>query len=99
MADFVKHTSCDNCGSSDARALYSDGSWYCWSCEDTKVSEEWKAENAGKPFKPPMQVRSKPREKSLETEVKKSSKPVKPAKPEPSVKPSKTPKPAAPATN
>ena len=32
MADFVEHTSCDKCGSSDANALYDDGSTYCFSC-------------------------------------------------------------------
>lgn len=74
MADFVKHTACDNCGSSDARALYSDGSWYCWSCKNTKPSAEWLAENADKPYEKPLQVRSKPKEKILE-DVKKSTKP------------------------
>jgi len=42
MADFVKHSSCDNCGSSDARAIYSDGSSYCFSCESATLSEEYK---------------------------------------------------------
>jgi len=32
MADFLRHTSCDNCGSSDARGIYSDGSSFCFSC-------------------------------------------------------------------
>jgi hypothetical protein len=32
MADFVRHTSCESCGSSDAKANYSDGSSYCFSC-------------------------------------------------------------------
>ena len=36
MTKFLKHTSCDNCGSSDARAIYSDGSEYCFSCHWTK---------------------------------------------------------------
>ncbi len=42
---FIKHTSCESCGSSDANAVYSDGSAYCFSCrkntaagtEDTEV--------------------------------------------------------------
>ncbi len=42
---FIKHTSCESCGSSDANAVYSDGSSYCFSCrkntaagtEDTEV--------------------------------------------------------------
>ena len=29
---FVKHGSCDSCGSSDAVAIYSDNHSYCWSC-------------------------------------------------------------------
>jgi len=32
MADFVRHTECSKCGSSDANAEYSDGSTYCFSC-------------------------------------------------------------------
>ena len=32
MANFVRHASCEKCGSSDARAEYSDGSSYCFSC-------------------------------------------------------------------
>ena len=36
MADFVKHTSCNSCGSSDARAIYDDGSEHCFSCRDHK---------------------------------------------------------------
>lgn len=32
MAKFVRHTACDRCPSSDAKAEYSDGSSYCFSC-------------------------------------------------------------------
>lgn len=32
MANLVKKTSCDNCSSSDANAIYDDGSSYCFSC-------------------------------------------------------------------
>lgn len=32
MAIFQHHKGCHNCGSSDARAVYSDGSEYCFSC-------------------------------------------------------------------
>lgn len=42
MANFVKHTSCDKCGSSDAKAVYDDKSYYCWSCGDVKISEEFR---------------------------------------------------------
>jgi len=30
---FIKHTSCNSCSSSDANAVYSDGSTYCFSCK------------------------------------------------------------------
>ena len=29
---FLYHTSCDACGSSDARAVYDTNTWYCFSC-------------------------------------------------------------------
>lgn len=32
MAHFISHDCCKKCGSSDARAEYSDGSYYCFSC-------------------------------------------------------------------
>lgn len=32
MATFLEHTSCPNCGSSDAGAVYDDGSCYCHKC-------------------------------------------------------------------
>lgn len=38
MAEFVKHVPCSDCGSSDARAVYSDGSDYCWNCHKFKAS-------------------------------------------------------------
>lgn len=41
MGVFIKHTSCDRCGSSDGRAIYEDGSWYCWVCGNTKPSQEF----------------------------------------------------------
>jgi twinkle protein len=33
MANFVKHTACPACGSSDANAEYDDDSTYCFACE------------------------------------------------------------------
>ena len=30
--EFVRHTACNSCGSSDAFAVYSDGGGYCFSC-------------------------------------------------------------------
>ena len=35
---FIKHTSCESCGSSDANAVYSDGSTYCFSCKKSSAS-------------------------------------------------------------
>lgn len=34
MARFLKHVGCDKCGSSDAKALYDDGSSFCFSCRN-----------------------------------------------------------------
>ena len=31
--EFIRHTACPHCGSSDANALYSDGKHYCFSCQ------------------------------------------------------------------
>ena len=31
-SEFVSHSACDNCGSSDANSVYSDGHSYCFSC-------------------------------------------------------------------
>ena len=33
-SEFIKHTSCDKCGSSDALAVYDDGHTYCFSCRE-----------------------------------------------------------------
>jgi archaellum biogenesis ATPase FlaH len=38
---FVKHTSCDKCGSSDGLAVYDDDSMYCWVCNYTVPSKEY----------------------------------------------------------
>jgi len=32
-SEFVRHTACENCGSSDAKSEYSDGHTYCFVCE------------------------------------------------------------------
>lgn len=36
MASFLYHTSCSECGSSDAKAIYDDASSYCFSCRNYK---------------------------------------------------------------
>lgn len=46
---FVKHESCDECGSTDAKAIYSDNSSHCFSCEHTVPSKEYLEENQRKP--------------------------------------------------
>lgn len=48
MAEFIKHVACDECGSSDAKAIYSDSSSFCWSCTKTVPSDEYKKQNKGK---------------------------------------------------
>ena len=32
LSEFLHHEACDNCGSSDAKSVYSDGHSYCFSC-------------------------------------------------------------------
>lgn len=45
MGNFVKHTHCNECGSSDALAVYDDGSLHCFSCSFTRVSDEFRLNN------------------------------------------------------
>lgn len=44
MGEFVKHTACPSCGSSDGLAIYSDDSSHCFVCQKTVPSEEFKDE-------------------------------------------------------
>ena len=39
-SEFLMHTPCNKCGSSDANSLYSDGHTYCFSCETYGQSQE-----------------------------------------------------------
>lgn len=48
---YMYKTSCDNCGSSDANAKYSDGGYHCFSCGTTVRSNEDNFENSGKTMK------------------------------------------------
>jgi twinkle protein len=44
--EFLRHISCNNCGSSDANALYSNGTSYCFGCEKwEKVDGEYTPSN------------------------------------------------------
>lgn len=72
MANFIRHTSCDKCGSSDGNAIYSDGSSHCWVCKHTVPSEEYKEANQKKPSR----VRSNTKKEVENMEVKPSSKPA-----------------------
>ena len=40
QANFVRHESCPDCGSSDARSLYDDGHYFCFACEKHTPSTE-----------------------------------------------------------
>lgn len=70
MANFVKHTECEECGSSDGRAIYDDGSWHCFVCQATLPSDEHKSQHH----------KEKPRVKSTivkeNMEIKPSNKPA-----------------------
>jgi len=49
LADFIRHEACPNCGSKDNLAIYSDGSYFCFShCGHKSVSQDWLEENADK---------------------------------------------------
>ena len=41
MAEFIRHEPCEACGSSDAKAIYDDGSTFCFSCQT--VTEKMKS--------------------------------------------------------
>ena len=40
QANVVRHESCPDCGSSDARSLYDDGHYFCFACEKHTPSTE-----------------------------------------------------------
>lgn len=42
---FLQHVPCDNCGSSDANSLYSDGHQYCFACESYVAGDGTVAEH------------------------------------------------------
>ena len=37
---FIRHEACDNCGSSDGKAVYSNGGTYCFVCDDWGRGED-----------------------------------------------------------
>jgi KaiC/GvpD/RAD55 family RecA-like ATPase len=72
LAAFIKHINCDECGSSDGRAVYEDKSTHCFVCEHTVPSDEFKEQNSKKKSK----VRSSTSKEEKSMEVKPSSKPA-----------------------
>lgn len=65
MGEFVKHTACPSCGSSDGLAIYSDDSSHCFVCQKTVPSEEFKEAN-----KEPKKVRKSVRKEVMTEKVK-----------------------------
>jgi hypothetical protein len=57
MSNFLYHTSCPKCGSSDANGVYDDGHEWCWSCgkytpaKIKSISQVESALNSNKPLK------------------------------------------------
>jgi KaiC/GvpD/RAD55 family RecA-like ATPase len=73
MAQFIKHTECKACGSSDGKAIYDDGSHHCFVCGDSSLSEEYRSKL--KDTRKKSKVRSSVG-KEEEMEVKPSTKPA-----------------------
>ena len=73
MALFTKHVGCDKCGSSDGKAIYKDGSHYCWVCKDKSLSEDYKEHLNSKKRKGKVKAKVKEVE---DMEVKPSGKPA-----------------------
>lgn len=67
MADFIRHEACDQCGSKDNKAVYSDGSSHCFGCGFTIPSEAWLEENAdkGKPKQKKTRIQKEPKELTM----------------------------------
>ena len=72
MANFVKHINCEECGSSDGKAVYEGGSSHCFVCEHTVPSNEFKEQNSKKTSK----VRTSTTKEQKNMEVKPSTKPA-----------------------
>jgi twinkle protein len=72
MAAFVKHAACPKCNSSDANAIYEDGSSYCWSCQAATLSDEYKEELGARKKK----IRTKTIKEPMAEEEIKSTKPA-----------------------
>jgi Zn ribbon nucleic-acid-binding protein len=74
LANFIKHSSCPNCGSKDNLAIYEDGSYFCFShCGYKSISEEYKTELQTKHKIKPEKVFERTKE---DMEIKPSTKPA-----------------------
>ena len=72
MANFIKHTNCEKCGSSDGKAVYEGGSSHCFVCGHTVPSDEFKEQNSKKTTR----VKSSTSKEEKSMEIKPSSKPA-----------------------
>ena len=72
MVNFIKHVSCEKCGSSDAKAVYEGGSSHCFACEFTIPSQDFKEQNPSKNKR----VRNNPKKEEEKMEIKTNSKPA-----------------------
>jgi KaiC/GvpD/RAD55 family RecA-like ATPase len=72
LAAFIKHTNCEECGSSDGKAMYEGGSSHCFVCEHTVPSSEFKEQNSKKTTR----VRSSTTKEEKSMEIKASGKPA-----------------------
>lgn len=70
--NFIKHVSCEKCGSSDAKAVYEGGSSHCFACEFTIPSQDFKEQNPSKNKR----VRNNPKKEEEKMEIKTNSKPA-----------------------
>ena len=47
QAKFLRHESCESCGSSDGKAIYDDGSGYCFACQTHFKADSAVSSNSG----------------------------------------------------
>lgn len=62
-AEFLRHTSCEVCGSSDANGVYSDGHTFCFSCNTYKAQSSGAANDDHEPRE--VQNQGKAQQKNL----------------------------------
>jgi uncharacterized Zn finger protein (UPF0148 family) len=67
MGVFIRHEACESCGSSDGKAVYEDGSTYCFVCQATTVSKEYLDSVKGEK---PSRVKSISRKEIMQEEFK-----------------------------